>query len=231
MGDVGLRDAVRPGGVPGAQALLVAEGITYGYRRGHPVLSAVDVSLESGQMVALTGPSGRGKSTLLYVLAGLLRPWSGRVLLDGVELAEVNDRERSALRARTCGFVFQDVVLDPRRRVLDSVLEPAMYAGRPASVWRERALELLDSMGVALQADSRPGEVSGGQAQRVGLCRALLMRPRVVFADEPTGNLDHESADVVLSALHNAAEEGAVVVIATHDDRVVERCTGRVRLP
>jgi ABC-type lipoprotein export system ATPase subunit len=209
---------------------VVAERLSYGYRRGVRVLDEVDVALHPGSVVALTGRSGRGKSTLLYLLAGLLRPWSGTVSIDGVELGRLDDRQRSLTRARTCGFVFQDVVLDPRRRVIDSVLEPALYAGESPERWRPRALELLATMGVALQADSRPGEVSGGQAQRVGLCRALLLGPRVVFADEPTGNLDHESTEVVLTALEDAARGGAVVVIATHDDRVVERCTSRVRL-
>ncbi|MDT0214596.1 ATP-binding cassette domain-containing protein [Rothia sp. ARF10] len=209
---------------------VVAERLTYGYRRGLTVLDGVDLALRPGEVVALTGPSGRGKSTLLYLLAGLLRPWSGAVLLDGVDLGALADPERSLLRARTCGFVFQDVVLDPRRRILDSVLEPARYAGHPPKRWAPRALELLESMGVALQADARPGEVSGGQAQRIGVCRALLMGPRVVFADEPTGNLDHASAEAVLDALDGAARAGAVVVIATHDDRVVERCSSRVVL-
>lgn len=213
-----------------APPLLVAHGLSYGYRRGAPVLDGIDLALEPGEVVALTGASGRGKSTLLYLLAGLLRPWAGTVSLDGVVLGRLDDQSRSLRRARTCGFVFQDVVLDPRRRVLDSVLEPALYAGYPAERWRGRALELLDRMGVALQVDSRPGEISGGQAQRIGVCRALLLAPRVVFADEPTGNLDADSADVVLTALEESANLGAVVVIATHDERVVERCTTRVRL-
>jgi lipoprotein-releasing system ATP-binding protein len=214
----------------GTASRVVAEGLTYGYRKGVTVLDGIDLTLEAGAVVALTGPSGRGKSTLLYLLAGLLRPWAGVVSLDGVALGQLADRERSSLRARTCGFVFQDVILDPRRRILDSVLEPARYAGESPKRWAPRALELLEEMGVALQADARPGEVSGGQAQRIGVCRALLMGPRVVFADEPTGNLDHDSAEAVLAALEGAAHDGAVVVIATHDDRVVERCTSQVVL-
>lgn len=121
------------------------------------------------------------------------------------------------------GFVFQDAALDPRRQVIDSVIEPALYAGWDRNSAVLRAMELMDMMGVSIRADHRPGEISGGQAQRVAVCRALMNNPKVILADEPTGNLDHENAEIVLSALAAIAEdEERTVIIATHDSFVIE---------
>jgi ABC-type lipoprotein export system ATPase subunit len=213
-----------------AEALLQAVDLSYGYVRGRPLFSSLSVDLTPGRMTAITGPSGTGKSTLLYLLAGLLTPWSGSVVFHGRSQTELSDLERSRERAEHFGFVFQDFALDPRRTILDAVLEPCLYTTRSKQLLVDRALRLLGRMGVELQAGSRPGEISGGQAQRVGVCRALLLEPHVIFADEPTGNLDHGSADVVLSALEEAAADGCTVLIATHDDRVVDRCSERIML-
>ncbi len=204
--------------------------LTYGYTRGRPVIEGLTASFAAGSMCALTGPSGTGKSTLLYLLAGMLTPWSGAVRFNGVELGSLSDPERSALRARQAGFVFQDFALDPRRTILDAVLEPCLYAGVPRETRIDRALALLDRLGVRDQSGSRPGEISGGQAQRVALCRALLLEPTAIFADEPTGNLDHESTQVVLGALAQAADSGCVVLIATHHDTVMAKCHDRLVL-
>lgn len=176
----------------------------------------------TGAVTAVTGPSGRGKSTLLYVLGLMLRPRRGAVLFAGARVDDRSDAERSAVRGSRLGFVFQDAVLDPTRTVLESALEPALYAGLPYVVARSRALDLLDQLGVGARADHRPGEISGGQAQRVAIARALLVDPPVVLADEPTGNLDHDNAQSVLAALGRAAAAGRTVVIATHDPFVLE---------
>lgn len=181
-------------------------------------------------MTALTGPSGRGKSTLLYLLGALLTPNSGRICVGGVDVTTLGDADRAAYRAASVGFMFQDAALDPTRTVMDNVLEGALYAGVGRRVATTRALSLLVRFGVERRADGRPGEISGGQAQRIGLCRALITRPSVVLADEPTGNLDRASADVVLTALSEAAREGAVVVVASHDPVVVARCDDRIEL-
>ena len=215
---------------PQPQAAVRAANLTYGYRRGHPVIEDLTTEVNPGSMMAITGRSGRGKSTLLYLFAGLLTPWAGEVYVEGRNQTGRLDAELARLRAQKFGFVFQDVVLDPRRTIMDAVLEPCLYAGEPRKRYRDRAAELLDTLGVRLQASSRPGEISGGQAQRVGVCRAMLMSPVVIFADEPTGNLDAESADAVISALERAAKDGCAILIATHDERVVERCTERVVL-
>src|SRR5690606_34895971 len=140
------------------------------------------------------------------------------------------DHVRARVRARWFGFVFQDTALDPRRPVLEAVLEPALYAGEAPARYRDRALALMARFGVSLRPYALPGEISGGQAQRVGLCRALLLEPAVVFADEPTGNLDAGSAEVVTGALAEVARAGTAVVIATHDERLVAACTRAVSL-
>ncbi len=209
---------------------LGAGGLTFGYRSGQPVFQGLDLDLPPGAVTTLTGPSGSGKSTLLYVLALLLRPTSGQVLWGGVRSDALPDGVRARLRAAHSGFVFQDAMLDPARTVLDNVLEAALYAGMGLADARDRARALLDDLGVGHRIDHRPGEVSGGQAQRVALCRALVTDPTVVFGDEPTGNLDDESAELVWSTLAARAHAGATVVVATHDTRLAARADQQVRL-
>lgn len=184
----------------------------------------------SGSVTAVTGPSGRGKSTLLYILGLMLTPTGGSVLLDGRNLDKASDLERTRIRAEWIGFVFQDAALDATRTVMENVMEGAIYAGIDRRQRQRRAAALLDQFEVRLRADSRPGEVSGGQAQRVALCRALIKEPRIILADEPTGNLDEEAAGVVWSALGSAASNGATVIVATHDGKVLAKCDAVVGL-
>ncbi len=203
--------------------MLSVHDLRFRYRRGDEELfGGLSHDFTTGAVTALTGSSGRGKSTLLYVLGLMLRPLSGTVVLDGTSVADLPDRARSRLRARHIGFVFQDAVLDATRTVTDAVLEPALYAG-----WRRRdvvarASTLLATMGVEQRAGHLPGQVSGGQAQRVAVCRALINDPTVLLADEPTGNLDRENATVVLRSLRDIAGAGRTVVIATHDPFVLD---------
>ncbi|PZR64991.1 MAG: ABC transporter [Chloroflexi bacterium] len=182
-----------------------------------PVLTDLSVAFPAGDTTVVTGPSGCGKSTLLYVLGLMLRPTAGRLEINGADAATLPDAERSGLRAERIGFVFQDAVLDPTRTIIDNVLEGGLYAGINPSTARSRALDLLRWFGVEERPNRRPGEISGGQAQRVALCRALLKQPSILLADEPTGNLDRASADIVWQALAVARDEGAAVVVATHD--------------
>jgi ABC-type lipoprotein export system ATPase subunit len=210
--------------------MLEARGITFGYDPKVPLLSDWSATFEAGEVVAVTGPSGRGKSTLLYVLGLMLAPSRGTVLVDGVDAAGLGDAERSRLRATQFGFVFQDAALDSTRTVLDNVVETALYRGESRTESHVRARELLAQFGVELRATAKPGQVSGGQAQRIALCRALLGNPRIVLADEPTGNLDPASAEVVVSAFHAHAASGAAVVVVTHDPALVARCDRKIEL-
>ena len=210
--------------------MLEARGIGFGYRRSTPILTGWDASFAAGEVVAVTGPSGRGKSTLLYLLGLMLKPAAGQVLIDGTDAAGLGDRHRARLRAARFGFVFQDAALDATRTVLDNVIETALYRGEPREAAKRRALELMDQFGVGLRAAHKPGQVSGGQAQRIALCRALLNDPRILLADEPTGNLDPDSATIVVDALHQQAASGATVVVATHDPALVARCDRRIEL-
>nr|WP_306255185.1 ABC transporter ATP-binding protein [Ornithinimicrobium cryptoxanthini] len=204
--------------------------MSFAYTRGgEELFDGLTHEFTPGKVTAVTGPSGRGKSTLLYVLGLMLTPSRGEVILAGEPVSRASDTVRSRLRAAEIGFVFQDAALDASRIVLDSVIEPALYAGWSPRRARARGRELLEQMGVAARADHKPGEISGGQAQRVAVCRALVTDPAVVLADEPTGNLDRGNAEGVLAALTRATSHGRdgdgsgrTVVIATHDPFVLE---------
>lgn len=204
--------------------MLAVNGLTFSYgRNAAELFGGLSYEFVPGRVTAVTGPSGRGKSTLLYVLGLMLRPSAGTVSLDGRSLSDLPDAERARARSVQFGFVFQDAALDPARKVLDSVVEPALYAGWTRTSARTRARALLDQVGVEDRADHRPGEISGGQAQRVAVARALVNDPKVVLADEPTGNLDRDNAGSVLDALCGSVTEERSVVIVTHDPFVIDR--------
>jgi ABC-type lipoprotein export system ATPase subunit len=211
-------------------ASLIADELSFGYRRSGPIIERFSDRFRGGEVVALTGPSGRGKSTLLYVLGLMLRPAAGTLSVDGVDVTSAPDRVRARLRASTYGFVFQDAALDASRTVLDNVLETTLYRGERRADSRDRALDLLDRFGVSIRADHRPGQISGGQAQRIAVCRALLPDPQILLADEPTGNLDAQSSKTVIDAMRMQAANGAAVIVATHDRDVMDTCDRRVEL-
>lgn len=192
------------------------ESLTIGYS-GSAVVEDLSHEFRDGIVTALIGPSGSGKSTLLYTLALMLTPMRGHILWGSTEADSLSDADRSLLRAQHSGFVFQDAVLDLAQTALENVLEAAWIGRMPKQEARNRAEDLLERFGVADQTHRRPGQVSGGQAQRISLCRALIRRPSVLFADEPTGNLDPDTAEVVWRALQESADEGTTVIVATHD--------------
>ncbi|GAB3187746.1 putative ABC transport system ATP-binding protein [Micromonospora palomenae] len=200
--------------------LLAAEDL---HRRFGATVALAGASLrvDPGEVVAVMGSSGSGKSTLLHCLAGIVRPDGGRVRYDGRDLAELSDAERSALRRESFGFVFQFGQLVPELTCLENVALPLRLARVGRREAERRALDWLTRVEVAEVAGKRPAEVSGGQGQRVAVARALVGRPRVVFADEPTGALDSLNGERVMRLLTGAAREtGAAVVLVTHEARV-----------
>ena len=211
-------------------AILSAESLTFGYEADTPLIREWSAQFDRGEVVAITGPSGRGKSTLLYLLGLMLKPTSGHVRFGTREASYYSDRERARLRASEYGFVFQDAALDPSRSVIDNVIEATLYRDVSRDDALPRANELLERFGVALRAHARPGQISGGQSQRIALCRALLGNPTVLLADEPTGNLDRPTAAVVMDAFHEAAHNGASVIVVTHDLALVNSCTRVIEL-
>ena len=202
--------------------MLTVQNLSFEYRANERIIVDLTQNFSDESVTAVTGPSGCGKSTLLYLLGLLLTPDSGSVWIDDVVVSGLSDADRSRLRAENVGFVFQDAVLDPSRTVLDNIVEGSVYANTPRGAAVERARSLMERFGVDLRETHRPGEVSGGQAQRVALCRALLNRPTVILADEPTGNLDPVAAEVVMAALAEAASGGATVIVATHQPEMIE---------
>lgn len=210
--------------------MIDARGLTFGYQAGSPIIDQWSGSIARGEMAAIVGPSGCGKSTLLFLLGTLVRPWSGQLRLDGVRVDHLNDSKRSEIRAALIGFVFQDALLDARRTVVENVIEGAIYRGDDRRDAVRGAEELLGRLAVDVEPNRSAVHLSGGQAQRVALCRALLSSPSLVLADEPTGNLDQASAETVERLLRGVAAGGSAIVVATHDMALASRCDRTIRL-
>ncbi|MFC7930899.1 ABC transporter ATP-binding protein [Streptomyces cinereoruber] len=200
--------------------LLKATGLDKAYGPT-PALAGADFSLRAGEVVAVMGPSGSGKSTLLHCLAGIVRPDAGTIAYDGRDLTALSDRERSSLRRTDFGFVFQFGQLVPELTCAENVALPLRLNGEKRKIAEARAVAWLARLEVDDVAAKRPGEISGGQGQRVAVARALVTAPRVIFADEPTGALDSLNGERVMSLLTEASRDtGAAVVLVTHEARV-----------
>jgi putative ABC transport system ATP-binding protein len=193
-------------------------------------LDGVSLQIETGELVAIMGSSGSGKSTLMNILGCLDRPSSGRYLLDGVDVRDMDEDEQSDLRNRKIGFVFQAFNLVPRTSALANVELPLSYAGLSRGDRRRRALAALDAVGMSSRVDHLPSELSGGQQQRVAVARAIVTNPSLILADEPTGNLDSHSTVDVLRIFEDLNAEGRTVVLITHEDDVAARARRIVRL-
>jgi putative ABC transport system ATP-binding protein len=226
-----------PASATAAAALVSTTSLSRVYGEGETAVHAlrgVSVSFPAGQFAAIMGPSGSGKSTLMHLLAGLDSPSSGSVVLDGQEIASLDDKGRTRLRRDRLGFVFQAFNLVPVLTAEENILLPLTLAGR--KVDREWLDTLIDAVGLRDRLTHRPSELSGGQQQRVAVARALVHRPAVVFADEPTGNLDSKSSEEVLGLLRHAVDDfGQTVVMVTHDataashaDRIVVLRDGEI---
>jgi lipoprotein-releasing system ATP-binding protein len=211
-----------------AEPILRTEALTktYGERVVTHALRGIDLTLEAGEFCALTGPSGSGKTTLLNLVGLLDRATEGRILIRGRDTVRLDDDERTALRGRTLGFVFQFHHLLPAFSALENVMLPLLAQhGRPEPWMRARAAELLDHVGLSDRARYRATDLSGGQQQRVAVARALVMDPPLVLADEPTGNLDTQSGEQVLELLRTFnRERGTAFLLVTHDDHVAHHC-------
>jgi ABC-type lipoprotein export system ATPase subunit len=195
------------------------------------ILSGVNLVLAAGRRMAVVGPSGSGKSTLLNIMGTLDRPSSGRVLLEGRDLAGLPEQDLSAVRNRSIGFVFQDHHLLPQCTVLENVLIPVLAQRARAGDAAERACSLLDRVGLGGRLDHRPGQLSGGECQRVAVVRALINQPRLLLADEPTGSLDGANAEAMTDLLAELnEEEGIALVVVTHAERLAERMRPVYRL-
>lgn len=193
-------------------------------------LKPTDLRIERGDYVLIVGPSGSGKSTLLHLLGLLDRPTAGEYLVDGIPTVAASEDERAVLRGESIGFVFQAFHLLDRRTVLDNVLLATLYSGVPRHERRERALAALDRVGLSHRVDFHPGVLSGGERQRVAVARAVVADPRVLLADEPTGNLDTVSSAAVLELFDELHGEGLTLVVITHDMSVADRAQRRVRI-
>jgi predicted ABC-type transport system involved in lysophospholipase L1 biosynthesis ATPase subunit len=214
--------------------LLTASDLHKTYRLPHKtvqVLQGASFAVAPSERVAIVGRSGTGKSTLLHLLGGLDRPDAGEVMVDGRPLYALSARERSVLRARRIGFVFQSYHLLPEMDVVENVLLPAMAIGESRGRARSRALQLLEQVGLADRTTHTPLELSGGEQQRVALARALMNQPALLLADEPTGNLDRDTGEHVLQLLFGlAAQHRHALVVVTHSPEVAARCDRTLRL-
>src|SRR4051794_25197289 len=216
--------------------LIKLQDVRKNYRLGEvdvPVLKGVSLSVDHGEMIALMGASGSGKSTLMNLLGCLDRPTSGSYRLDGQEVGDLSTDQRAAVRSQKIGFVFQSFNLLARTTALENVMMPLTYAPRHVSTHeaRQRATELLDRVGLGDRMHHFPSQLSGGQMQRVAIARALINRPPLLFADEPTGNLDSRTSEEVLQMFQRLnAEEGITIILVTHEMEVAEHAKRVIRI-
>ena len=214
--------------------VMRCRGLAKTYSEGKlvtPVFEGIDLDVRRGETVAIVGASGAGKSTLLHLLGGLDSATAGEVTVEGQRMSALSERARGDLRNRALGFVYQFHHLLPEFSALENVMMPALIARLPSAEARRRAQALLEEMGLAPRIAHRPGALSGGEQQRVAVARALVQSPRILLADEPTGNLDQETGDRLHRLLRRLNEEKRItVVVVTHNERMAAACDRRLRL-
>jgi putative ABC transport system ATP-binding protein len=212
--------------------VIRVEGLHKSYRTSagqFPALKAVNLDIATGEFVAIMGPSGSGKSTLMNILGCLDKASDGRYLLDGRDVENLSKDELALLRNRTIGFVFQGYNLLQRMSLLENVALPLIYCGAEREERRQRAYELLAKVGLADKAASLPNQISGGQQQRVAIARALINHPRLILADEPTGNLDSKTGEEIMALFDELNREGITVVLVTHEEDIARHAKREVR--
>lgn len=216
------------------EALLKTVNLTkeYGKEIKSQVLFGINLEIQGGELISLIGASGSGKSTLLNILGALDRPTTGDVIIDGTNLGKLDDNQLAHFRNRTLGFIFQSHFLLPQFTVLENVLIPYLiYAGKAPEAIRTRAMELLELVGLSHRKDNRANAISGGEQQRVAIARSLINNPRLILADEPTGNLDSKNTQIVFELLKNINRDyQTTFIIVTHDRILAERCDRRLEM-
>jgi putative ABC transport system ATP-binding protein len=212
------------------EAIVALRGVRREYPGGVVALRGVDLDIERSGLVAIVGPSGSGKSTLLHVMGTLDRPTSGRLAIDGLDVAQLSDRELSALRAKQIGFVFQHFHLAPGVSAMDNVADGLLYTGAGLRERRERAEAALRRVGLGHRLTHRPHELSGGEKQRTAIARAIVREPALLLADEPTGALDTHSGEGVMQVLLDLHQTGTTIVVITHEHVVASRLHRQVAM-
>jgi len=195
-----------------------------------PVLEGVTFDIEKGEFVSIMGPSGSGKSTLMHILSFLDKPTGGKYFFEDRDVSQLNDDELAEMRSKKVGFIFQSFNLLNRSSVLENVILPLVYTGTSADERIKRAKDLLEQVGLSHRLDYSPSRLSGGEKQRVAIARALINNPEVIFADEPTGNLDSKSGDQVMKILQDLNDHGHTLILVTHEKTTAEHAGRMIRI-
>lgn len=206
--------------------MIEVKNVSKTYKMGKEVVTAlnnVTVKINDGEFVAIVGPSGSGKSTLMHLVGGLDTPTSGSVFVDGNDISNFKDKEMSKYRNQTIGFVFQAFNLENTQTALENVMMPLIFAGMSSKERKEKARKSLEMVGLGDKIKHKPNEMSGGQRQRVSIARALVNEPQIIFADEPTGNLDSKNGELIMKLLNDLNKKGYTIIMVTHNEEEAKK--------